>query len=76
MNKEECHQYLLHRLIDREKEVKVDKEELEVQETQVETLGDQGLRGVRTPRQSSTRRAGPRLSLHRGKRKDEASGTS
>ena len=74
MDKEECHLYLLHRLIDREKEVKADKEELEVQETQVETLGDQGLRGVRTPRQSSTRRAGHRLSPQRGKWNDEDSG--
>ena len=76
MNKEECHQYLLHRLIDREKEVKVDKEELEVQETQVETRGDQGRRGAQTPRQSSTRRAGHHLSPHRGKQIGEVSGIS
>ena len=83
MNKEECHQYLLHRLIDLEVqeikeglEVQETKEELEVQETQVETRGDQGLRGAQTPRQSSTRRAGHHLPPHRGKRIGEVSGTS
>ena len=92
MDKEERHQYLLHRLSNLEvqeikeglevQEIKEDpevqeiKEELEVQETQVETRGDQGRRGAQTPRQSSTRRAGHHLSPHRGKQIGEVSGTS
>ena len=52
----------------------MDKEDLEVPETQVKTLVDQGLREAQTPRRSSTRRAGHHLPLHRGKRSDEVSG--
>ena len=92
MDREERHQYLLNRLSDLEvqeikegleimevqedPEVQEIKEELEVQETQVETLGDQGLRGAQTPRQSSTRKTGRHLPPHRGKRSGEVSGTS
>ena len=52
----------------------MDKGELEVPETQVKTLVDQGLREARTPRRSLTRRAGQHLPPHRGKRSDEVSG--